>query len=142
MNDDFETLLTFTAPAQAAFDAMTDPDLLSTWWTACTGSGAAGGELTFRFNSHNIKRFHVEEAASPSLVRWTCLESVRQPEWVGTQIITAITPQPGGGSQMHFRHQGLTPALECYQECSRGWAVFYPRLVDLVNASARAILAE
>jgi uncharacterized protein YndB with AHSA1/START domain len=142
MSDDFQALLTFTAPAQAAFDAMTDLDLLGTWWTSCTGSGAPGGELTFRFDSHNQKRFHVDEATSPSLVRWTCLESVRQPDWVGTQIITTITPQPGGGSQMRFRHQGLTPALECFGECSRGWAFFHPQLVELVNSSATAILAE
>jgi hypothetical protein len=34
---------------------------------------------------------------------------------------------------LEFRHQGLTPRLECYDHCARGWEYFLPSLRDHVE---------
>lgn len=41
-------------------------------------------------------------------------------EWNGTEVIFEISRQ-GGQTQLRFTHKGLVPAIECYNDCSRGW---------------------
>ena len=36
---------------------------------------------------------------------------------------------------LHFRHQGLTPDLECYDMCDAGWTYYLGSLVSYVELS-------
>ena len=50
-----------------------------------------------------------------------------QDEWTGTKIIFEIG-QVNDKTRVRFLHQGLTPQIECYQQCSNGWSGYLQRL--------------
>jgi len=52
---------------------------------------------------------------------WTVLECMFLPDWAGTRPRFELTPRETGGCELRFRHQGLTPQLECFSMCRSGW---------------------
>jgi hypothetical protein len=76
----------------------------------------------------------VDTADRPRSVAWTVLSYPLNPEWVDTHITFLLHPGHSGGTTLEFRHQGLTPQLDCYEHCSRGWEHFLPSLRDYVEA--------
>jgi uncharacterized protein YndB with AHSA1/START domain len=130
---DYEARVTIGAAPEAVFAALTAPDGLAGWWTTVIGDGAAGGELRFTFGDDVPLVLRVDIAQPGSLVQWTCVEYSRLPDWNGTTIMFELTPRPGGGCDLLFRHRGLTPRLECFQDCKNGWDHFIPSLRDFVE---------
>lgn len=131
---DYQARLAFESPAEEVFAALTTTDGLGGWWTAVTGHGLAGGDLRFVFNEDDPPLIaHVDEARSASLVQWTCVAYRLLPDWAGTTITFALTPRPAGGCDLAFRHRGLTPRLECYDDCRNGWDHFLPSLKAYVD---------
>jgi hypothetical protein len=58
-------------------------------------------------------------------------------DWVGTSIHFDLTPPASGGTDLDFRHVGLTPRLECFHDCKSGWDHFNPTsLRDYVETGA------
>ena len=51
LDADFEATVSFTSPADAVFDALTTLAGLTGWWMKASGSGLAGGELTFVYDN-------------------------------------------------------------------------------------------
>jgi hypothetical protein len=45
------------------------------------------------------------------------------PEWLGTTLEFDIVPA-GTGTELGFRHAGLTSQLECWDACFAGWTYF------------------
>ncbi|HEY0814214.1 MAG TPA: SRPBCC domain-containing protein [Pseudonocardia sp.] len=125
---DYEARVTIDAPPEAVFAALTTLDGLAAWWAPVTGDGATGGELRFVFSFDVPLRMRVKEAREASLVQWTCEECAWLPDWVGTTISFTLTARAGGGCDLVFRHHGLTPRLECFQDCKSGWDHFLPSL--------------
>jgi len=133
LDADFEATMTFNSPPAAVFEALTTASGLASWWAPVSGSGLAGGELTFVFGGQPVV-MRVDEAERPSVVRWTTVASEPLPDWVGTVISFDISPDQNGGSRLHFRHAGLTPRLECFTECRKGWEQYLPSLVGYVDS--------
>jgi uncharacterized protein YndB with AHSA1/START domain len=136
MNDDYEARLTLAATPDDVFNALTTQEGLSGWWTSVAGSGLTGGELTFTFGpgSHAVMR--VDAAERGVAVRWTNVACVMD-DWVGTSMHFELQATPSGGTELRFRHVGLTPRLECYTDCKRGWDHFIPTsLRDYVETGA------
>jgi uncharacterized protein YndB with AHSA1/START domain len=131
---DFASTLSFAAPPDAVFDALTSLSGLSRWWAPAHGSGQVGGELTFVFGDDRVV-MRVGEAARPSAVRWTAtaISYTSLQDWVGTTISFAISPDDQGGSRLRFHHVGLTPRLECFDTCSSGWRQYLASLVSYVD---------
>ena len=131
---DFTSTLSFAAPPNAVFDALTSLSGLSSWWTPAHGSGQAGGELTFVFGDDSVV-MRVDAAERPSAVRWTvtAISFASLQDWVGTTISFAISPDEHGGSRLRFQHTGLTPQLECFDTCSSGWRQCLASLVSSVD---------
>ncbi len=123
---DYESSMFLNAPAAEVFDALTTLSGLAGWWTSVSGSGLKGGQLTFVFDAAPVV-MRVDEAERPATVRWTVLESAPTPEWVGTTVNFELMPQVEG-CDLSFRHRGLTPQLECYEDCKSGWDHFLPSL--------------
>ena len=45
-----------------------------------------------------------------------------------------LRPEPAGaGTELRFRHHGLTPQLECFEMCLAGWTHYLASLVDYVD---------
>jgi hypothetical protein len=75
----------------------------------------------------------VDKAARPSVVRWTALAFEPLPDWAGTTISFDVSPNENGGSRLHFRHTGMTPRVECFNDCSLGWRNYLASLVAYVD---------
>ena len=41
-------------------------------------------------------------------------------EWLNTKLIFDLT-ENNGETTLNFTHEGLTPEVECYQACNKGW---------------------
>lgn len=41
-------------------------------------------------------------------------------EWANTRLIFDLN-ENDGVTQLNFKHEGLTPGIECYKDCERGW---------------------
>jgi uncharacterized protein YndB with AHSA1/START domain len=127
-DQDYQATLTFSAPPQSVFEALTTRPGLGGWWTeAVTGSGEQGEELRFYFGDEVATIMRVDVAKPATLVQWTCLGYQHLPDWAGTTITFALSPA-GGGTKLDFRHRGLTPRLECFDMCRSGWDHFLPSL--------------
>jgi hypothetical protein len=127
LDQDYQSQLTLTASADAVFDALTTIRGLSAWWTSVTGDGLAGGELTFSFGLAAQAVMRVDAAERGVGVRWTNI-ACHVEDWVGTTVQFDIEATPAGGTELRFRHAGLTPRLECYSDCKSGWDHFIPSL--------------
>ena len=127
LDHDYQSHLTLTASADAVFDALTTTEGLTAWWTPVTGNGLAGGELTFSFGPGADAVMRVDAAERGVGVTWTNVACVVE-DWVGTTLHFDIESRPAGGTELRFRHAGLTPRLECFTDCQSGWDHFIPSL--------------
>ena len=130
---DYQKTIRVEASPGVLFDALTSVSGLAGWWTRVTGSGDAGGELRFFINSPEPLVIRVDEATRPTSVRWTVTECSFLPDWVGTRPTFTITPVDGDASELQFRHHGLTPELDCIEQCTRGWDHFLESLREYVE---------
>jgi uncharacterized protein YndB with AHSA1/START domain len=130
---DYQKTLRIAAPADAVFDALTTATGLSAWWTAAEGPGDAGGELRFFMSAPDPLLVHVDEATRPTRVQWTVVECSFEPDWVGTRPTFTVIPVAGGGSELEFRHHGLTDELDCIDVCTQGWNHYLASLRDYVE---------
>jgi hypothetical protein len=76
-------------------------------------------------------RMHVEPTSEHRVV-WSVEAAPLTPDWVGTTIIFELE-ESGDGATIHFRHQGLTPGLECFDMCHAGWTHYVGSLVAYVE---------
>ncbi|HLG68495.1 MAG TPA: SRPBCC domain-containing protein [Acidimicrobiales bacterium] len=120
------------ARPEKVFAARTTLGGLAGWWTpAVAGSAERGGEVTLGFGDERVV-LRVEEALPASRVVWRCLEHARFPEWDGTRLSFDLAPQDAA-TLVGFEHAGLVPALDCYPDCSAGWAHYLGSLAALVT---------
>ena len=89
---DYEKTIRVNADPGALFDALTSLSGLAAWWTDVTGSGDAGGDLTFWFDPPEPCVMHVDQATRPTSVHWTVTACDFLPDWVGTRPTFTITP--------------------------------------------------
>ncbi len=135
--DGYAKQLPIAGPSRRVFDALTSLDGLVGWWaSAATGSGSSGKtfELSFAGLDETIT-MHVDTARAPSVVQWTCLTHTGLPDWEGTTIIFELDEKPDDSTQLAFRHVGLLPNLDCYDQCRAGWDHFLPSLRSYVEQS-------
>ena len=52
----------------------------------------------------------------------------RSNEWIGTKIVFRLLPRSPSHTLLLFELIGLTPRVECYELCSRGWNYFLASL--------------
>lgn len=103
------------------------------WWSeGIDGETAAvGGEFTFTDYNDLWCRFGLTEVTPGKRIVWQVIDSRLEfvedhTEWTGTQVIFEIAAT-ADGSRLRFTHEGLRPAVECYEACSRGWDFYINR---------------
>lgn len=131
---DFQAILNVTASPDDVYEAVINPEAITVWWVPISGIGTAGGDLVFRFGDMRAD-MHVADAERPARVRWNVLTCEPIPDWVGTHITFDITPTGDGGTRLVFRHNGLTPQLECFGICENGWTEHLGDLINYVEAA-------
>lgn len=114
------------APHQV-FDAICN---VTAWWTIDVDGGtrAVGDEFTVQFGDVHLTKQRITEVVPAKRIVWLVTEShlpwlADKKEWKGTTIVFDITATPQG-SQLTFTHIGLTPQVECFEQCEKGWDYF------------------
>jgi uncharacterized protein YndB with AHSA1/START domain len=125
----------FGAPRERVFDALATLSGLRGWWTPIvSGSAATGGVLRFAFDGldeHIVMR--VDGAKRPSSVHWSCVVHTRLHDWKDTKVTFDLAARGPEGCELSFQHVGLTPQLDCYADCERGWDHFLASLIACVE---------
>ncbi|HEY4991843.1 MAG TPA: SRPBCC domain-containing protein, partial [Nakamurella sp.] len=115
--EDFTAVLTLPASPDTVAALFTSAAGVSRWWGRTEGDGAVGGMLSTSFGEHGANTMRVLESG-PTRVVWEVITSEgitptgHTQEWLGTTIEFDIVPA-GTGTELRFRHAGLTPQLEC-----------------------------
>lgn len=126
----YECNIDFTAPPIKVYETLTTPEGLRGWWTKdCDVSTNVGQVSTFRFGE-TFNQMRIEELVPGEKVHWYCIgqyhhaeELTVKDEWKGTEVLFSLLENEQG-THLTFTHQGLTPELECYELCHRGWNHF------------------
>ena len=129
---DYEKAIEFTRPPEAVFEALSTVEGVSGWWMPTTGSGREGGELRLSMPPGPLV-MRVDVAEPHARVEWTVLTCDFMPDWVATRPTFTLRPGPADGTELDFRHLGLTPRLECYGQCLQGWDHYLASLRDYVE---------
>ena len=128
----FGAVKTFASSPDAVLAALQSIEAISAWWGPATGSAAEGGRFRADFGEG---RYHEIEVGSvePRRVVWASVSAPHHHgEWEGTTMLFELAPD-GAGTELSFRHAGLTPELECYGNCSAGWTQVLASLVSYVD---------
>ncbi|MBP8822980.1 MAG: SRPBCC domain-containing protein [Flavobacteriales bacterium] len=112
---------------QAVHEAITR---VTEWWTINMDGNttAKGDEFTVQFGDVHLTKQRVTEAVPGKRIVWLVTEAHLPwlkdlQEWKGTEIVFGIMPT-AEGARLTFTHIGLTPAVECYAQCEKGWDYF------------------
>jgi tartrate dehydratase alpha subunit/fumarate hydratase class I-like protein len=76
--------------------------------------------------------------AGPTRVVWESVTpegttpTAHTEEWLGTRMEFDIVPN-GTGTELRFRHAGLTPQLECWDVCVAAWTYFLASIQTLAE---------
>lgn len=128
-SDDYAFAMQTHAPLAEVLDALTDETVISRWWTAVTRSERHGDEVQlFMGGDTPAVVLTVEHVPGTSDVTWAVTECRAATDWVGTTPSFAVRPAGDGTCSIAFRHVGLSPALECFDQCRAGWNHFMPSL--------------
>ena len=99
--------------------------------------------FTVRFGTTFVT-FKVTEAGPEKRIVWLVTDCYLpwlekdKTEWNGTRVIFDITPL-AEGTRIDFTHEGLTPEVECFNDCKAGWDGHLIRgLQSLVNEGVGA----
>jgi hypothetical protein len=139
MDHDYAKDLHIKATTTAVYAALTTIEGCSSWWAPASGSALAGGELRFTFDDPGaplvLAVAEAEPAARESWIAWRVTECSFLPDWTGTTLTFGISPAPGG-ADLRFRHDGLSPRLECFDQCQAGWNYYLPSLKAYAETGA------
>jgi len=109
------------------------------WWsTDFKGSAdSIGDEFEVRFKDMHYSKHKVIESLPFKKIVWLVTDSHLSfikdtKEWTGTKTVFEVTTQEGK-SRVTFTHIGVTPELECFADCSKGWKYYLEQsLVPLI----------
>ena len=121
---DFTTSILVTHSPIQVFDAINNP---AAWWSGeIQGSATQVGDVfIYRYKDLHMSAQKVTELIPGEKVEWLVTESAlnfvdHKEEWTGTKIVFEIQKE-GDKTALRFTHQGLTPQVECYNNCSVAW---------------------
>ena len=141
----YQRQLILSAPPATVYQALATQQGLRSWWTqTCDASDAAGGFASFRFDQ-SFKVMQIEALVPEREVRWRCVDAYidaqtlqHKDEWAGTHMVFTLSPHEGGKTRLNFEHHGLTPSLQCFDICNKGWNQFLDSLQSLIDTGKGA----
>jgi hypothetical protein len=127
--DDYAFEMQVHAPLPQIIAALTDDTVICRWWTAATRSERHGDDVRLFMNDEApFVSFTVEHAPATSEVAWMVTDCAVMADWVGTKPTFWVRRNSDATCAIEFRHAGLRPALECFDQCRAGWNHFMPSL--------------
>ncbi|WP_246125377.1 SRPBCC family protein [Exilibacterium tricleocarpae] len=134
VKESYQRSISVAATPADAYQALTTG--YEHWWTSTQGKSfnQVGDRIRFTFPPNaSYWTFEAKKLTPGKLVELECVEAyhiiVDKPEaskieWLGTRTTWAIEPT-GNKTDIHFTHEGLIPALHCYDVCKAGWDMFF-----------------
>ncbi|HWB93711.1 MAG TPA: SRPBCC domain-containing protein [Puia sp.] len=97
------------------------------WW-GVTFSGSSEKQndtFTVKMTGDSFFDFTVTELVPGKRLVWECTDCNMpwysdKKEWANTRLIFDLD-EKDGITEITFTHAGLTPDVECYQDCQQGW---------------------
>lgn len=124
---DYTHRFTAQATPEAVHKAI---ERVTDWWTVNTDgrTTAVGDEFTVQFGDVHLTTQRVVEVVRGERIVWRVIASHLPwlkdvEEWMGTEIVFDIASVPEG-TQLTVTHVGLTPRVECHEQCEKGWDLF------------------
>jgi uncharacterized protein YndB with AHSA1/START domain len=119
----YRAQFSINAPRARVHEALATISGIAGWWFTqdVRGSAAAGDEFTVVWRDGATEFVARVEAAEPRAVRWKCLAKKPESDWVGTEISFELSDVGSDSTAVAFRHAGLVPTLECFEQCEAGW---------------------
>ena len=132
-NEGYATSFAVDQSPEEVFNAINDA---RGWWSGEIrgDTNKLGAEFTYQVQDVHRSRQKITEFIPGKKVVWHIVAGylgfvANKSEWKGTDIVFEIAKK-GGKTEVSFKHEGLVPAYECYDNCSNAWGV-------LVNGNLR-----
>jgi hypothetical protein len=132
----FATTFTVDQTPEEAFAAINN---VRGWWSGDIDGSTdkLNDEFTYRYEDIHYSKQRITESVPGKRVVWLVLDASLsfvedKTEWNGTQIIFEIS-RTGDKTEVRFRHVGLVPDYECYDNCSSAWGSY-------INGSLRSLI--
>ena len=97
------------------------------WWgVTFTGSTEKQGDkFVVKMTGDSYFNFTVAELIPGKRVAWLVTDCNMpwysdKKEWTNTRLIFDLK-EKNGVTEVNFKHEGLTPKVECYKDCESGW---------------------
>jgi uncharacterized protein YndB with AHSA1/START domain len=139
IHDGYTKIVHVRAPIKTVFDLLATLDGIRAWWEgSVTGNASEQGGLRFSLpDSDDYTQMRVDSLIIPNDVEWSVLEdSGYEGQWNGTRILFHLDEDVDGLCTLALHHEGMTPALDCFTDCSSGW----DRHLDRIRISAEMAL--
>lgn len=124
---DYKVSLTVNASPDEVFKNI---NTVTKWWTeVLTGnSEKLNDTFTVKFGDVHVSTQKIIEMIPDKKIVWLVTESnlnfiKKKDEWTNTEIIFEISTNDNK-TQVDFTHSGLTPQIECFKDCSKGWGFY------------------
>jgi hypothetical protein len=126
-NQSYSATITVEQSPKEAFDAIRN---VRGWWSEeIEGSTAkVGDEFKYHYQDLHTCTMKLVEFDPDKRVVWLVTTNhfsftEDKTEWTGTRVVFDIAKK-GGKTEIHFTHEGLVPAYECYNVCSDAWGSY------------------
>ncbi len=97
------------------------------WWgiTFSGNSEKQNDKFVVKMGGDSFYDFTVAELIPGKRIVWLVTDCNMpwfsdKKEWANTKLIFDIT-EKNGETKLSFTHEGLTPEVECYKACEKGW---------------------
>ena len=126
-NQDYTATISVDQSPKEAFDAIRN---VRGWWSEeIEGSTAKiGDEFKYHYQDAHTCTMKLVELVPGKRVAWLVTDNYfsfteDKTEWKGTKVVFDIAKN-GNKTEIHFTHEGLVPAYECYNICSDAWGSY------------------
>jgi len=126
-DQNFSTSIVVDESPRAVFEAITN---VRGWWSEniIGETSNQGDEFEFEVKDVHYSKQKLIEVIPDRKVVWLVTEAKMtfiedQEEWKGTKIVFEIEPD-GDKTKLTFTHEGLVPAIACYQACMPAWTQY------------------
>lgn len=134
----YSTEIIVSVKPESVYNAITKG--IDKWWTELSNQALqVGDQLIVQFEKTTSWVMTVSEAYPNRSLVWKVAEAnhdlediTKKDEWKGTTIKWEIVENEIE-SKITLTHEGLVPALECYEICEAGWGYFLGSLKNYLE---------
>lgn len=123
-NQNFQITFLVDQSPEEVFNAVNN---VRGWWSEeLEGSSEKLNDVfSYRHGDLHYSKHKLTEVIPNEKIVWLTVDSKlsfveKQEEWNGTNMLFEISQQ-GDKTKLSITHDGLVPAFQCYDACSKGW---------------------